>query len=1586
MTSSHITRQRTERPRTLWKRLIALLLCELVVLQPGLATAQVSQVPNFTVTGLPPNVMLMFDDSGSMGRVSLPLPPDLDAYGLGASRTHGGRPVLKLDTVNYFGIRGIGYPAGLFSGANLPRYDDAWNFRTSEVRQRAAAFNPLAYNPKIQYKPWNDNGSPMAQSSFGGSGLTAVVPYTAWDMRRLPTAPFAAPGATVLSKAPSARGLIHEDGASRSWAAPTGSVNYIGLISSTESEETEGIDLFSSTIRWRNPHCAAAGSTEDYGWVCPTGSPFFTPGDPTCVAPGGNFSTTRQCCDVTVPVPTPTAASRLFDFVRPPAPPPPGPPYPAGMEGFAGETCDTINHVSTRVDGGLPPCNLIRDDPPYEIQCPEGQEGQCFYDPPPVYDCVGTQTVDRWRCNYTRIDMLQTCPMPTYQQCVLTGTTDFCSTPGVLTPTSPAAYIDRYWPPARYVVYEGPATRTVAQRADMSNYRMVMIDRKFAWNAVIPGRDPAHPSYRFNVVDAVTGVISYRPDCDAPPLGTGLAGQDGTWCTFEQEAQNYANWYTYYRTRLYSSVSIMSDVLANFLGAEQRMRMGYGRINNFRGGRNPWNVDDFSDYFSGPTLVDGFNNPGGVERGVRSFLTATPERADVFKWLFSINSRGATPNREALHTTGRYFQRDDPNNPYFDNPGTGTPGDELWCRRNYTVLATDGEWTKLTTTPQPRIDDGATDFPGADNPISAGATVSLSVMGLPISGFLPNGTPRISPFTYDPALEPHMSGGSGSQTTTLSDIAHFYWSHDLRPEAYMRNGLLDSPANRAFWQHLATYIVGYGVNASEDTAGVRSAFVAGTTIAWPTVGLENCRQLDNNLEDDAVNTPDCPHTVTPSGNRINDTLRAALVGGGDFFSAASPVALRDSLAAVFEAINAENAAGTAPSFSNTNLVGGSVFVRSRFRTNVWDGFVEAYPAQAYLDFLGGSGPEPAEMWTANFNLPATRVVATSTSRNTATQFLWCSITPGQRSALDPLGPPCPGGAATIVDYLRGDQALERQFGSGNFRDRRTTILGDIVNSSPVYSKEQDYAYQLQPAASFNPSAPHGYAGYRAYMISKQNAGHIPIVMFGANDGMFHLLDATNGREIFAYVPRSVYPELRAYSNPTYLHRYTVDGPIVEGDVYTGGVWKTIAIGTTGAGPAGIFAIDITTPQSGFSPTNVLWDTVPGDDANTATYLGKTIGAGVIGSVRLDADSNATTTPNGKWAYIVGNGYESTSDRAALLVFDALNGSLIRVIPTPLSAGTPNGLGAVTPVYDGSRNIINVYAGDKRGNLWKFDLTSSNPANWKIANEQPATIPKPLFAAGTTRPIVQPPRVTIHPRGGLYVTFGTGKYFENGDPVDNNDQAIYAIWDRGQLDPIANLDVPQIRVDQYTSGSEVFRRLNATDLATYNSTSTAKGFSIRLRPDSVAAGTEGERIIAPMILDAGVLVATSFAPQSGGDRCIPGGTSFLYRIDLAGAFSRGSFGTEGAVTIGRRVNPGSVGSLTPVYTPVDPGVTIVENISAGTLDTMMTAPKYRMPGTQPIQQGPVGTCLHVGLDVSGGVARIPTNCVGLMPLRAWRPFR
>ena len=161
----------------------------------------------------------------------------------------------------------------------------------------------------------------------------------------------------------------------------------------------------------------------------------------------------------------------------------------------------------------------------------------------------------------------------------------------------------------------------------------------------------------------------------------------------------------------------------------------------------------------------------------------------------------------------------------------------------------------------------------------------------------------------------------------------------------------------------------------------------------------------------------------------------------------------------------------------------------------------------------------------------------------------------------------------MLDYLRGESVSELRFG-GTFRNRRDSILGDIVNSSPLFSVNANWMNHLNPNAVRNPGPPATLpaATYKAYVQSKKydpatNNGRVPVVVVGANDGMVHAFDAratihptdtgagfAPGKELFAYVPRGVYANLPALTAATYgaAHRYFVDGQVVEGDVHFGG--------------------------------------------------------------------------------------------------------------------------------------------------------------------------------------------------------------------------------------------------------------------------------------------------------------------------------------------------------------------------------------------------------------------------------------------------
>ena len=202
---------------------------------------------------------------------------------------------------------------------------------------------------------------------------------------------------------------------------------------------------------------------------------------------------------------------------------------------------------------------------------------------------------------------------------------------------------------------------------------------------------------------------------------------------------------------------------------------------------------------------------------------------------------------------------------------------------------------------------------------------------------------------------------------------------------------------------------------------------------------------------------------------------------------------------------------------------------------------------------------------------------------------------------------------------------------------------------------------------------------------------------------------------------------------------------------------------------------------------------------------------------------------------------------------------------------------------------------------------------------------------------------------------------------------------------------QIRLEQFdldgnaATPDDVFRQLKAADLAAFR-LAPQNGFYIPLI-DASTMVTDGERVIASPILDSGSLAVTTFSPTSLGDRCVPGGVSFLYRFDLSGAFTQNAFAGQGAVVVGRRVSPGSVGGLPPLYDAIDPsGLPAIHAMSDTDVKTMLANPRYKMSGNRAVQVPAGGVCAHVGMRVDGTIARIPTVCAGLMPLRSWRPVR
>lgn|GEM_PF-1130227 len=1167
--------------------------------------------------------------------------------------------------------------------------------------------------------------------------------------------------------------------------------------------------------------------------------------------------------------------------------------------------------------------------------------------------------------------------------------------------------------PARYYVF-APATATAsptpAQVSDPANYVRVEINRD---------RPMDFPK------------ASTRTDCA------------GSVCTWDEEAQNFANWFTFYRTRLFSAIAVTSESLSNLTregdltrpGGLDELRLAYGSINYFPDGADPFNSP--SGRLPSTMTIDGQPSNGAIVRGVRPFTEVNPppppgsndRRQEVFDWLFSLRGVASTPNREALDSVGRYFGRSDARGPWIQpdgtlppDPATGaipstvtgrwssneSPAEHISCRRNYTILITDGEWTRapwVATAPQQPLVENT------DTPLAV-----LSALGP--THLRPGGASHVS---YDPARDIQFSNNAGAAGGTLSDIALHHWSRDLRPD--LVNGIrpIDATAgsqgNPAFWQHMVPYLIGYGISASLDTDSTRRAIASSAitpqAINWPTVSIEP-RPGPQIIITDRDTIPPAPDPATfattaqytlaynewlkyfecnydpatnPAGcGRVDDTMRAAFAARGNFLSAADVGRLAQGVAAAFTAIGEIEGTATALTGRSGTLRAGDRVFAASFRTNAWTGRLQSFDAQAYFANLGMDdslpSADPRDPRDSRFPAPASRNVLTSSASGTAVAFPtgaadFGSLSSGQQAAL--------GNDPALAQWLRGDQSREARAG-GPFRNRPAgEIMGTIVNSQPFFSQAPDFGYNSarEPAAATGQGA-----AYRTFV--SLNRSHRPArVYVGSNSGMLHAFDASGTpaanpnymNEVFAYVPRAVYGSLRAFATPGFSHRYLVDGPVVEGDVYTGGAWRTVIVGTTGAGPRGIFALDVTqrsgSAAAAMGTGNVLWDIdAAADSVTNINHLGHILQPGVIGSGR-----------DGEWYYFVGNGYESQDDKARLLAIRIRDGAITAIDtdnaggPDPLAAspsGRPNGLGGITPVYDAERNIVAIYAGDRHGRLWRFDLGATSPASWSSTRLFTATTP-----GGQMQAISAAPRVMRHPRGGHLIVFGTGKIFERDDLQDMSIQTVYAVWERpaSAATAVARSSLRELTlVDQVepVSGTR-YRQLTGTAALNW---ATDFGWYFNL----TSGAANGERVIASPTEVGGFAGVTSFEPLSDGDPCKGGGRSFFYRLDVSGSFTRSPFAPVGPIvglppTVARNTVVGSelagpvVSQLQTLRVPATRAVLTSRLLDADGLDHVSDPDRReRDPCEQTAGGGP-------GLDgLSLGTPQF--SCPG-SPLRVWR---
>ncbi len=892
---------------------------------------------------------------------------------------------------------------------------------------------------------------------------------------------------------------------------------------------------------------------------------------------------------------------------------------------------------------------------------------------------------------------------------------------------------------------------------------------------------------------------------------------------------NFANWFTYYRKREYVAKAIASHAVAN---------------------RN-------SAYIDYATINQNVSNQVRVNRTM-PFEPAT-NQVDLLNAITApVTSTSPTPLRVGLDKVGKYFECSA--NDIFNSTGSTSAGNS-----NCPILAAPSGECQFNTTFV--FTDGFDNQPGPAI-----------------------GNEDINESTSD------FDGGAFADnfSDTLADIAMFYYESDL-------SGLDDNvpvtsvdfsrDPNPGFLQpgdtlqqHLKT-----------NTIGIFNNTNAAVGLSFPP---------DPSVEDlNFWTDPASSYTGT-----MEDLLHAAYNGRGNFVSVFDS---SDFSAAITEVENSFTRAAsnfgstTAVAFNSSSISQDTLVFRTFSNLATNSGELVAQRVNVNGTFDVDSSGNPVFVWSAAEELDA----LSSTSRNiltyepTAQQGREFNITGSATTGLSanqqidlampsPTSPP-----ATFVedrvDYLRGDRSNEgMDFSAGEMRIREDTdvngirtgaLLGDIVHSSPVYVGQPPFANRF--GGAFPSTSTNNYFQFRVANQSRE-----PLVYVGANDGMLHAFQVSDGVEKFAYVPNVLLDRIGEYTSPNYNHKFFVDSTPSVNDVYidprdssaTSPSWRTVLVNGLGAGGQGYFALDITDP-SNIDTDSVMWEFTDEDD----------IDLGYTYSVPIIAMSNAPSTGDKQWVAIFGNGYnnnepdgfESTTGNAVIYIAfleEGYNGWTAGSDFIKLDTGigdptSPNGIGGITGIdTDGNGTVDRLYAGDLLGNVHIVDMSGTNDSSWDFTSNLlfTASYESGAPAVTTPQPITTKPTVINNPEGGYIVIVGTGSYFTTDDALNTDIQSIYGLWDDtrpgGDTSTISKYSPSDLVEQEFTTqvdNNGFVIRTVSTNLVEYDDLPTPpRGWFIDfdIPPPGSSSGVQypGERPVRNLQLRNNQLFFSTVIPQNG----------------------------------------------------------------------------------------------------------------------------
>lgn len=893
------------------------------------------------------------------------------------------------------------------------------------------------------------------------------------------------------------------------------------------------------------------------------------------------------------------------------------------------------------------------------------------------------------------------------------------------------------------------------------------------------------------------------------------------------EAQRLANWWAYYSDRMKMMKAVVSQAFRNI---DDNFRVGYMTIHAKQA------TDDGSKKF---LHISDF--------------TAT-QKAKFYDYVNAAPTSNSTPLRGSLALAGRYYARK------ASGQGTVDPV-QYSCQRNYVIVATDGAWNTGD-------EDSSIKFGPYD-----------------LSGYNVGQRDSQVDRPYQDASKGSASGGSSD---SLADVAMYYYATDLRTTALgnctgamgadvCNNNVKPTGTDAAQWQHMTTFAMSlgqdgtlkYDPNYLTQTSGDYKNILQGTKV-WPN--------------------------PTTDAAKVDDLWHAAVNGRGVYFNAADPTTVTQGLQAALATIKGDTAFGSAAATSSQRPVPGNdkAFVGS-YTSADWIGDLRAY--QINLDTgaitMTDAAGKDTRLWSAAEQLKSADKTARKiyyAKGQVLRDFQYSNLVADGFSgdfdnvcsklshcaSLSTADQTTANSGANLVSYLRGtDLSVYRS---------RLAVLGDIVNSAPVYLG----------------ASPKSFGGADFLSYAQGTAQRRPMVYVGANDGMLHAFDAATGNEVWAFVPSAVRANLYKLADRNYAtnHQFYVDGQITLADAVINGAWRTVLIAGLGAGGKSYVALDVTDTSG---PPTLLWEF---SDSN----LGYTFAQALV--VQRASGS-------GEWVAVLSSGVNNVGDGQGRLYMVSLQpGGAVRAqISTGQgSSGSPAGLGPLAAWADSGGDAVakRYYAGDLLGNVWRFDPdgTLGTPGAVRIAQL--------LSASGVAQPVTTAPvlaEINDHGFKTAAVFVGTGRLWGLSDVSNVDGQSIYGIRDRLTSSDWGNFrNSGAVAQTLQTSGNVRTATKNPVDW------STKSGWYVDL-PDA------GERINVPMLLQSTTLVALGNVPQSVA-ACVDGeaGYSWLYMLDIA---------TGSAITDITRLSDLATGLSRYVLPSGKPVVSITQK---KTIDTRQVPPK------------------------------------------------